>query len=341
MSLYKFANASIGVGNYAGEAARPYVAAAILSADTIANNYVSVMQNVHSQAQLRKFSGVSIAAQTCTFTPGASNELTLESVTLTTSPLQVNEQVCNKDLRATWEGMQMNGQNSPAPADFTTYVAQYVAAKTAEAIEINLWGGNFDPTDSSLTGGGILGSSFDGLWHHIVDAQASLGYDAEVAGAFTADADATTGILTHLQDVVNNAPSEIQADANAVIYLSRKSLFLLQRAMAGTSIFQANASDTTGYAAAAYSPTFVGEARPLTYMGFPIVAASGCPNDTVLFCNPNQLYFGTDLLTDHINASILNLRDVTGDDVTRVIMQFSGGTQIVDAGSLAVARRTS
>ena len=341
MSKYQFANASIGTGSYAGEAARPYVAAAILSADTIANNYVSVLQNVHSVAQLRKFSGVNIAAQTCGFTPGESGPLTLESVALTTSPLQINEQVCNKDLRATWEGMQMNGQNSAAPADFTTYVAQYVAAKTAEAIEINLWGGNFDPSDSSLTGGGILGGSFDGLWHHIVDAEATLGYDAEVAGAFTADADATTGILTHLQDVVNNAPSEIQADANAVIYLSRKSLFLLQRAMAGTSIFQANGSDTTGYAAAAYSPTFVGEARPLTYMGFPIVAASGCPNDTVLFCNPNQLYFGTDLLTDHINASILNLRDVTGDDVTRVIMQFSGGAQIVDAGSISAARRTS
>ena len=328
MSKYQFANASIGTGSYAGEAARPYVAAAILSADTIANNYVSVLQNVHSVAQLRKFSGVNIAAQTCGFTPGESGPLTLESVALTTAPLQINEQVCNKDLRATWEGMQMNGQNSAAPADFTTYVAQYVAAKTAEAIEINLWGGNFDPSDSSLTGGGILGGSFDGLWHHIVDAEATLGYDAEVAGAFTADADATTGILTHLQAVVNNAPSDIQADANAVIYLSRKSLFLLQRAMAGLGT-------------STVSPVFVGSDRPLTYLGFNIVAPAGMPNDTIVFANPNQLYFGTDLLTDHINASILNLRDVTGDDVTRVIMQFSGGTQIVDAGSLAVARRTS
>jgi hypothetical protein len=341
MSQYHFANASIGVGSYAGEAARPYVAAAILSADTIANGYVSVLQNVHSVAQLRKFSGVSITAQTCGFTPGASNELTLGSVALTTSPLQVNEQVCNKDLRATWEGMQMNGQNSAAPADFTTYVAQYVAAKTAESIEINLWGGNFDPNDSSLTGGGELGVAFDGLWHHIVDAQASLGYDAEVAGAFTADADGTTGVLTHLSDVVNGAPSVIQSDPNAVIYVSRKTLFLLQRAMAGTAIENVYGTPSNTSSAAAYSPTFIGEARPATYMGFPIIAAAGCPNDTVLFCNPNQLYFGTDLLTDHINASILNLRDVTGDDVTRVIMQFSGGTQIVDAGSLAVARRTS
>ena len=79
----------------------------------------------------------------------------------------------------------------------------------------------------------------------------------------------------------------------------------------------------------------------MTYLGFAIVAPAGMPNDTIIFCNPNQLYFGTDLLTDHINASILNFRDVTGDDVTRVIMQFSGGTQIVDAGSISAVRRTS
>ena len=339
MSKYQFANATVAVGTYAGEAARPYVAAAILSADTIANNYVTVLQNVHSKAVLRKFSGAAIQANDdCAFSTPSSGQLTLGEAVLTTSALKVNEQVCNENLRATWEGMQMNGQNSAAPADFTTYVAQYVAAKVAESVEINLWGGNFDPNDSTLSGGGELGTAFDGLWNKIVTASASLGYDGEVGGAFTADADGTTGILTHLEDVVNNAPSVIQSDPNAVIYLSRKSLFLLQRAMAGTAV-QATATAANG--PVAYSPTFVGEARPLTYMGFPIVAAAGCPNDTVLFCNPNQLYFGTDLLTDHINASILNLRDVTGDDVTRVIMQFSGGTQIVDAGSLAVARRTS
>jgi len=37
----------------------------------------------------------------------------------------------------------------------------------------------------------------------------------------------------------------------------------------------------------------------------------------------------------------LDLQGVTGDDVTRVIMQFSGGCQIVDAAAIAVARRSS
>ena len=334
------ANATVAVGTYAGEAARPYVAAAILSADTIANGYVSVLQNVHSKAVLRKFSGAAIQANDdCGFSTPAAGQLTLGEAVLTATALKVNEQVCNENLRATWEGTQMNGQNSPAPADFTTYVAQYVAAKVAESVEGNLWQGNYDADGSGA--GSATYTSFDGLCEVIKDAAGSLGYNGTAAGAFTADADATTGVLTHLDAAVNGAPSTVQSDNNSVIYVSRKTLFLLHRAMAGFSIFQANASDTTGYAAAAFSPTFVGESRPLSYLGFNIVAPAGMPNDTIIFANPNQLYFGTDLLTDHINASILNLRDVTGDDVTRVIMQFSGGTQIVDAGSISAVRRTS
>lgn len=326
MSLYQFNNASIGVGNYAGEAARPYVAAAILSADTIANNYVQVLQNVHSVAQLRKFSGVNIAAQTCTFTPGASGPLTLESQTLTATPLQINEQVCNKDLRATWEGMQMSGQSSAAPGDFTTYVAQYVAARVAAAVEGNLWQGNYD-FDGSGSGAAVY-TSFNGLCKQVMDASSSLGFHQGVAGAFTADNATNSGILTHLDAAIHGAPSEVQSDMDSVVYMSRKSLFLLQRAMAGLGT-------------ANISPVFVGSDRPLTYLGFSIVAAAGMPDDTLIFCNPNQLYFGTDLLTDHINASILDLSGVTGDDVTRVIMQFSGGTQFVDAGSISAIQRTS
>jgi len=321
------ANATVAVGTYAGEAARPYVAAAILSADTIANGYVSVLQNVHSKAVLRKFSGAAIQANDdCAFSTPGSGQLTLGESVLTATALKVNEQVCNENLRATWEGTQMNGQNSAAPADFTTYVAQYVAAKVAESIEGNLWQGNYD---FDGTGAGTIAySSFDGLCEVIKDAAGSLGYNGTAAGAFTADADGTTGILTHLDNAVHNAPSTVQSDNGSVVYMSRKSLFLLQRAMAGLGT-------TT------ISPVFVGSERPLSYLGFNIVAPAGMPNDTIIFANPNQLYFGTDLLTDHINASILNLRDVTGDDVTRVIMQFSGGTQIVDAGSISAVRRTS
>lgn len=306
------ADATVNVGTYAGEAARPYVAAAVLSADTISNGYVTVRENVHSKAVLRKFSGVTIQANDdCAFST-TTGQLTLGEVVLEASPLKINEQVCNEDLRATWEGTQMSGQNSPAPADFTTYVAQYVAAKTAEAIERNLWQGNYASDDGGTDG---TYTAFDGICAKIV--AGTPGEEDLLTGATTA-----SNILSRLNALA--VPAVIAGDPNTKLFMSRAMKQLYYEGIAGTSEL-----------------TYLAEGMAANYKGYEIITPAGMPDDTFLFAQRDNLYFGTDLLTDHINASILNLREVTGDDVTRVIMQFSGGTQIVDLDAIAVARRSS
>lgn len=306
--------ATISVGTYAGEAARPYVAAAILSADTIANGYVSTIENVHSKAVLRKFSGAAITAATCTFTD--QNSLTLGEAVLTATALQVNEQVCNKDLRATWEGMLMRGQSSNAPADFTTFAAQYVAAKVAEGIELNLWQGNFDADGAGA--GTAAYTSFDGLCQKL-----KAGYNAgtmqQLAGATTSG-----NILTRLAGLTAEAPTAIAGDPEAKIFMSRGSAQLYYQALADT-----------------YSVPFLNDGLVSRYAGYDIITPAGMPNDAFILAKKDNLYFGTDLLTDHIQASVLDLSGVTGDDVTRIIMKFSGGTQIVDAASAGFAYRTT
>lgn len=311
------ANATVAVGTYAGEAARPYVAAAVLSADTIANNYVSTIENVHSKAVLRKFSGVSMAAATCTFTPGESNQLVLGEAILEATALQVNEQVCNKDLRATWEGMQMRGQSSNAPADFTTFTAQYVAAKVAEGIEHNIWAGNYNPDAGTSTGATY--TSFNGILRNIVLGAPT--YEANLGGALTA-----ANILAKLTILASSGcPPAIKGDyAKTKIFMSRGSHALYFNALADT-----------------YNLPFLAEGAADKYAGYEVIVPNGFPDDTLLISQVENLYFGTDLLTDHIQASVLDLMGVTGDDVTRVIMKFSGGTQVVDLNSLGVLRRTT
>ena len=308
------ANATVNVGTYAGEAARPYVAAAVLSADTIANGYVSTIENVHSKAVLRKFSGAAISAATCTFTTPGSGQLVLGEAILEATALQVNEQVCNKDLRATWEGMLMRGQSSNAPADFTTFAAQYVAAKVAESIELNLWQGNFD-ADAA---GGAVYTSFDGLCQKL-----KAGYNAgtmqQLAGATT-----SANILTRLAGLTAEAPQAIAGDPNAKIFMSRGSAQLYYQALADT-----------------YSVPFLNDGLVSRYAGYDIITPAGMPNDAFVLSKADNLYFGTDLLTDHIQASVLDLSGVTGDDVTRIIMKFSGGTQVVDLASAGFAYRVS
>ena len=306
------ANATVAVGTYAGEAARPYVAAAVLSADTIANGYVSTIENVHSKAVLRKFSGAAITSATCTFTD--QNSLTLGEAVLEATALQVNEQVCNKDLRATWEGMQMRGQSSNAPADFTAFAAQYVAAKVAEGIELNLWQGNFD---ADATGGAEY-TSFDGICQKL-----KAGYNAGTMQQLSGATDATN-ILARLAGLTAEAPTAIAGDPEAKIFMSRASAQLYYQALAAT-----------------YQLPFLNDGLVARYAGYDIITPGGMPNDAFVLAKADNLYFGTDLLTDHIQASVLDLTGVTGDDVTRIIMKFSGGTQVVDLASAGFAYRTA
>ena len=304
-------------GTYAGEAARPYVAAAVLSADTIANGYISVLENVHSKAVLRKFSGTALTAATCTFTD--QNSLTLGEAILEATALQVNEQVCNKDLRATWEGMQMRGQSSAAPADFSSYVAQYVAAKVAEGVEHNIWAGNW----KQILDEAAPYASFTGIIQNIVaGSPARETVSTSVLGA--ADGTGVESILDALQILTagaEGAPASIAGDPNTKIFMSRGSANLYYRALAAT-----------------YNLPFLNDGLVARYAGYDIITPGGFPDNVLLCSKVDNLYFGTDLLTDHIQASVLDLTGVTGDDVTRVIMKFSGGTQVVDLDGLSIWR---
>ena len=311
------ANATVAVGTYAGVAARPYVSAAILAADTIANGYVSVIENVHSKAVLRKFSGAAIQANDdCAFSTPASGQLTVGEAVLEAAALKVNEQVCNADLRATWESALIRSQNDGAPADFVTYTAQYVAAKVAESVEHNIWHGNFNHTTGATSGATY--TAFDGISRHLVDNYAA-GNMQQLTGATTA-----ANILARLAGLTAEAPSAIAGDPNTKLFMSRASAQLYYQALA-----------------ADYSLPFLNDGLATRYAGYEIITPGGMPNDTFLLSKGENLYFGTNLLTDHIQASILDLTGVTGDDVTRVIMQFSAGTQVVDAPSVSFAYRTS
>jgi len=311
------ANATVGVGTFAGEAARPYVAAAVLSADTIANGYCSVIENVRSKAVLRKFSGAVLADATCEFT--GSGSLTLGEAVLSTTSLQINEQICNDDLRQTWEAVQMRGQSSAAPADFTTYVAQYVAAKVAEGVEHNIWAGEH----KQILDEAAPYDSFKGIIRNIQEGSP----DRETVSTSVlaaADASGKESILDALAIITGGAegaPATIAGDPNTKIFMSRASAQLYYQALAAT-----------------YQLPFLNDGLVARYAGYDIVTPGGFPDNVLLISKVDNLYFGTDLLTDHIQASVLDLTGVTGDDVTRVIMKFSGGTQVVDLDGLAIWR---
>lgn len=309
----KLADASI-TSNYVGKQALPYVAPAILAADTIANNYVTVLNNVRGRAQLRKFSGSSIGAATCTFTTGTA--LALSDVALSLTDLQINDQICNKDLHMAWESEQMIGAAAAAPADMKAAAGQYVAKRAAEAIEWNIWQGNYNIDAGQATSATY--TLYNGLLRQMV--LASPTYEANLTASLTAG----TILAKLLALTTTQCPPALKGDPNAVIYMSRGTRQLYFSALAGTAEL-----------------AFFAEGMADKYAGYRVVAPAGFPDDTLLISRPENLYVGTNLLTDLTEARVLDLIDVTGDDVTRVIMKFAFGTQVVDHDSYGLLRRTT
>lgn len=299
-----------GVSTYAGTAAVPFVAPAILSADTIANGYCTILDNVRYKANLRKVTNGTVAARSCDFLTPAT-PLDISDVVLTTTELQVNEEICNHELARTWAAEQMRGSFAPVPGDYEQFLAQYVSARVAESIERNIWQGNYDYTD----GGAPTYDLYDGIMAKYVAGAGTN--ETLVSGAFT-----NATIDDRLASLVADLPDALVGDPATVIYMSRKSFQLY---------FQFLASNDNNPVLATQMAKF--------YLGYEIITPAGFPDDTLLASRKDNLYFGTNVLTDHVEARFIDLRNTTGADLTRILMMFDGGTQIVDEASAACVRR--
>ena len=302
-------------GTYAGQAAVPFVAPAILSADTIANGFCTVLENVRYKTNLRKVSNGTIAARGCSFTSPAT-PLNIDDVQLTLTELQVNEEICNHELARTWAAEQMRGNFAAVPGDYEQFLAQYLAKRVAETVENNIWAGNFDANGGAA--GGAAHTLFTGIMKHIVDATPT--HEATPTGAFTGGA--SGNIDDRLATLVGDLPSALIGDPDAKIFMSRKSFQLY---------FQFLAANNN-------NPVLAAEVAK-SYLGYEIYCPAGFPDDTLLLSRIDNLYFGTNVLTDHTEARFLDLRGTTGDDLTRIVMLFDGGTQVVDHDSYGVVRR--
>ena len=311
---------------YGGEGALPYIAPAILSGDSIANGYITVKSGVKKALALKILDGTNLVQPFACDFDNSTSALTLTEAILSPVELMTNVEVCKSDYRQDYEAMATgNGFiNDVVPPNFAEFMLLFLAGKVSEAIEKNIWHGDYNETTGATTGGNAV-TNFNGILAKIV--AGTPGFESLEAGAFTADADATTGILTHLDTLVAGAPDSIQGDAKTVVYMSRKSQFLLQRAMAGlgTNV----------------SPTFVGDARPLTFLGYDIIVPNGFPNDTIVIGQVENFYFGTDLSSDFNEAKVLDMSMLDGSDNVRVAMRYVGSTQVAVLGDVGVIRRSS
>ena len=299
------ANPTITNSSYAGEFAGKYLGAALLSASTLDAGAITILPNIKYKAAMKvgTFSNL-VRSADCDFDSTTSG-LTLTEKVLTPSELQVNLQICKKELHADWEAAQMGfSAFDELPPLFSDYVISRVAAEVANATETSIWSG--------AAGEG----SFDGFL------QVALA-DNDV-NDITAVAIDSSNVIAQMGAVVDsavaNAPA-ILGKEDLTLYVSTNVAQAYIRALGGfTATIGGAGTDNKG------TQWYNGGA--LSFEGINIFVAKGFGSNKMLLTPKSNLFFGTGLLDDRNEVRVIDMADTDGSQNVRVVMRYTAGVQI-------------
>ena len=302
---------------YAGEFSGKYIAAALLSADTLDKGLITVMPNVKFKSVIQKASTDDIVKDaTCDFQTDAGT-LTLTEAILQPEEFQVNLDICKKTLHSSWEAEQMgySAFDNLAP-NFADFVLAHVAAKVADRTEKNIWSG------STATSG-----QFDGF-ATLLDADGDLPAGQDLTGA----AITAANVIAELGAVADAIPTAVYGSEDLYIYAASDVIRAYTRALGG---FQSGGEGANGYENKGNNQSL----GSLFFDGIPVVPARGAANGTIIAAEKSNLFFGTGLLNDLNEVRVLDLAEINGSMNVRVVMRFTAGVQYAQVTDI-VYRKT-
>ena len=303
------ANPTITGSSYAGEFAGKYLAAALLSADTLDSGTVTILPNVKYKAAMKVGSFANLVRSAdCDFDDSTST-MTLTEKVLTPTELQVNLQICKKQLHSDWEAAQMGfSAFDELPPLFSDFVIAQVAAEVANATETSIWQGS--------TGEG----SFDGF-----DTLLTADGGADVT-ATTVD---STNVIAQLGAIVDAIPTTVYGKEDLNLYVSSNIARAYVRALGGfVATIGGAGTDNKG------SQWYNG--GQLTFEGINLVVAKGLADNTAVAAQKSNLFFGTGLLDDRNEVKVIDMADLDGSQNVRVVMRYTAGVQYGVRGDIVL-----
>lgn len=294
-------NPTITGSSYAGEFAGKYLGAALLSASTLDAGAVSILPNVKFKAAMKvgAFADI-VRSADCNF-DFTTSTLTLTEKVLTPTELQVNLQICKKELHADWEAAQMGfSAFDSLPPLFSDYVISRVAAEVAQATENSIWSG--------AAGEG----TFDGF-------STLLAADATVVDV-TGTTVTSANVVEELGKIVDAANAAVLGKEDLTLYVSNNIARAYIRALGGFATnIGANGVDNKG--------TTWYNGGQLTFEGINIFVAQGLGDNKAVLAQKSNLFFGTGLLNDRNEVKVIDMSDIDGSQNVRVVMRYTAGVQ--------------
>ena len=286
--------------NYSGKSAGFYISASLKEAKSL--DYLTTMENIKYKSNIQRMAGSGVVADaTCDFSDAGT--LALTEKVLEPKNLQINLDLCKKTLLDSWEAMQMRaGAGAPPPASFDDYVISYMGEIIAQATEESIWEGTAVAGKFNGFLGAATGYLLPGVDATVIQSSAS--------GAYTA-ANIIANLQTLTADMAANV-SPILGKEDLHIYMNNK-----------TYAFYISAVSTLGYVNA-YNMN--GDYEPV-FEGYRIAVCPGMADNQLVAAEKSNLFFGTDLLSDHTRITLMDMANLDGSDNMRLVARYSAGVQ--------------
>jgi hypothetical protein len=290
------ANQPTITSNYAGEFAGKYIAAAVLSANTIANNGVTVIPNVKFKATVKKavISGL-VQDATCDFTD--TGVVTLSDKVLTVAEKQVNLQLCKTPFEQDWEATSMGYSSFDVmPSNFSDFFIAKVLKDIAIDTETFLW--------NATNGLGKLLKT---------DGAAVVGTPLTIT---------SSNVIAEMGRVVDVIPAALYGTEDLRIFVSQGVAKAYVRALGGFSVAATSNNGVQGLGTQWYN------GQELTFDGVPVFVANGLPANTMVATQISNLFVGFGLADDANVVKTIDMADIDGSKNVRFIARFSRGLQV-------------
>ena len=300
---------------YAGEFAGKYIAAALLSGNTLSQGAIEIKPNIKFKEVIKKVatSGL-IVDESCDFTNAGT--VTLTERIIQPENFQVNLELCKTPFESDWGAVSMGySAFDNLPPDFSSFLIAHVAEQVAASTESNIWQGNL---------GGAQAGEFNGF---------TTLADADVIDVAAVGGGVNSGnVIAELGKVVDAIPSTLYNKDDMFIYVSQNVAKAYVRALGGyaalsnvagtenVSSIGANGIDNRG-------TLWYGGGENLSIDGVKIFVANGLPNNYMFAAQRSNLYFGTGLMSDYNLVKLIDMADIDGSKNVRVIMRFTAGVQ--------------
>jgi hypothetical protein len=297
-----FAQPSV-TSTYAGEFAGKYIAAALLSARTLDNKYITIMPNVKYKSVIQKIAVDSIVNDaSCDF--ATSGTVALTERILEPKELQVNLELCKQEFLDSWESLQLGfSAFDSVPANFTDFLVSYVGGKVAEATETSIWQG------ASATNG-----QFQGIYNELSSSVVAGGVNAPVTSSVSGSI-TSANVLSALNAIVDAIPATIYGKEDLLIYVPTNVAKAYQQALAG------GAQGANGW----NNQMNVGD-KPMNFNGIELALCPGLASSAVVAAQKSNLFFGTGLMSDYNQVKVLDMEDLDGSQNFRIIMRYTADT---------------